>query len=88
MKKHRTFQDVSQTYGEVMREVLKDTTGSLREQIDAMVQTYYNGDYGKLISFKGQIAEVDGWGIGGGIQYEFSLTIEQLERLSLLKELK
>ncbi len=31
---------------------------------------------------------VEGWGKGGAIQYEFSLTVEQLEGLGLLKEIK
>ncbi|MCY1714745.1 hypothetical protein [Caproiciproducens galactitolivorans] len=36
----------------------------------------------------GEIAKVDGWGIGGGTQYEFPVKVEYLERLGLLKELK
>lgn len=30
----------------------------LREQIDAMVQTYYNGDYGKLISLRDKLQKL------------------------------
>lgn len=60
----------------------------LKTQIDAAVIKYYDGDYSNLISYKGEIAGIDGWGIGGGIQYEFSLTVDQLERLGLLKEIK
>ncbi len=60
----------------------------LKTQIDAAVTKYYDGDYSKLISYKGEIAEIKGWGTGGGIQYEFSLTVDQLEGLKLLKEIK
>ena len=60
----------------------------LKNQIDATVTKYYDGDYSKLLSYKGEVASVDGWGTGGGTQYEFSLTVEQLEKLGLLKEVK
>lgn len=60
----------------------------LKTQIDAAVTKYYDGDYNKLISYKGEIAGIEGWGNGGGIQYEFPLTVDQLERLGLLKEIK
>lgn len=60
----------------------------LKAQIYANVIIYYDGDHSKLISYKGEIAEIDGWGIGEGTQYEFSLTVDQLECLGLLKEIK
>ena len=44
------------------------------------------GDYSRLASYKGEAA-VEGWGKGGAIQYELSLTVEQLERLGLLREI-
>ena len=44
------------------------------------------GDYSRLASYKGEAA-VEGWGKGGAIQYELSLTVEQLERLGLLSEI-
>lgn len=59
----------------------------LKAQIDAMVTKYYDCDYSKLSVYKGTAAEVDGWGSGGAIQYEFPLTIEQLVNIGLLKEL-
>ena len=40
----------------------------------------------RLASYKGEAA-VEGWGKGGAIQYELSLTVEQLERLGLLREI-
>jgi len=41
----------------------------------------------RLASYKGEAAAVEGWGKGGAIQYELSLTVEQLERLGLLREI-
>lgn len=64
------------------------TDAKLKAQIEETVARYYEGDYGKLISYKGDAAAVDGWGEGGAVQYEFSLTVEQLEGLGLLKEIK
>ena len=60
----------------------------VKAQIEAAVKKYYKGDYSRLISYKGEAAFVEGWGTGGAIQYEFSLTVEQLEKLELLKEIK
>lgn len=60
----------------------------LKVKIDATVTAYYDGDYSKLVSYKGEAAAVEGWGKGGAIQYEFSLTVEQLEGLGLLREIK
>ena len=34
------------------------------------------------------MALVEGWGTGGATQYEFSLSVEQLEGIGLLKEIK
>lgn len=60
----------------------------LKAEIEKTVNAYYAGDYSKLLSYKGKAAAVDDWGTGGSIQYEFSLTVEQLERLGLLREIK
>ena len=60
----------------------------LKTEIEATVRKYYEGYYSRLVSYKGNAAAVEGWGKGGAIQYEFSLTVEQLERLGLLKEIK
>lgn len=35
----------------------------VKAQIDANVTKYYDGDYSKLISYKGGIAEIDGGGL-------------------------
>ena len=59
----------------------------LKAQVDAIVKKYYKGDYSRLASYKGEAAAVEGWGKGGAIQYELSLTVEQLERLGLLREI-
>ena len=53
----------------------------LKAQVEAIVKKYYKGDYSRLASYKGEAAAVEGWGKGGAIQYELSLTVEQLERL-------
>ena len=37
---------------------------------------------------RGEVALVEGWGTGGATQYEFSLSVEQLEGMGLLKEIK
>lgn len=60
----------------------------LKTEIEATVRKYYKGDYSRLVSYKGNAAAVEGWGKGGAVQYEFSLTVGQLERLGLLKEIK
>lgn len=60
----------------------------LKTQIDAAVTKYYDGDYSKLVSYKGEIAGIKGWGTEGGIQYEFPITVDQLEKLGLLREIK
>ena len=60
----------------------------LKDQINATVKKYYKGDYSRLVSYKGEAAAVEGWGSGGATPYEFSLSVEQLERIGLLKEIK
>ena len=60
----------------------------LKTKIDATVKAYYDGDYSKLVSYRGKAARIEGWGEGGAIQYEFSLSIEQLEAIGLIKEIK
>ena len=60
----------------------------LKVKIDATVTAYYDGDYSKLVSYKDEAATVEGWRKGGAKQYEFSLTVEQLEGLGLLREIK
>ena len=59
----------------------------LKAQVEAIVKKYYKGDYSRLASYKGEAAAGEGWGKGGAIQYELSLTVEQLERLGLLREI-
>ncbi len=59
---------------------------SLKKEINDLVDNYYSGDYSKITSFQGKIAAVNGWGSGGGIQYELGLSVEKLEKLGILKE--
>ncbi len=52
------------------------------------------GDFEKLIgndsivAYKGTVAPVKDWGEGGAIQYEFNVSLEELEKLGLIKEIK
>ena len=72
-----------------MEEYVKNCTDvKLKTQIEVTVKKYYKGDYSRLISYKGKAASVEGWGIGGATQYELSLSVEQLEGLGLLREIK
>ncbi len=64
------------------------TDVKLKTQIEASVKKYYKGDYSQLVSYKGKAALVEGWGTGGATQYEFSLSVEQLEGIGLLKKIK
>ena len=64
------------------------TNIKLKTQIEARVKKYYKGDYSRLISYRGKAASVDGWGTGGATQYELSLSVEQLEGIGQLKEIK
>ncbi len=63
------------------------TDTKMKAQIDAYVTKYYNGDYSKLNTYYGKIAKIEGWGSGGGFQYEFPMKIEWLIQLGLLKEI-
>lgn len=80
--------EVTGDFSKIEEYVSNCSDAKLKALVDAMVTKYYDDDYSKLISYQGEIAKVDGWGTGGGIQYEFPLTIDQLERLGLLKEIK
>lgn len=63
-----------------------DTT--LKNEIMDDIDYYYNGDFSKVVVNVGEIAKVDGGGIGEGIQYEFPIKVEYLVKLGLLKEIK
>jgi hypothetical protein len=56
-------------------------------EIEGAINYYFNCDYSKAVVYKGIIAGIKGWGSGGGLQYEFPLKIELLEKLGILKEL-
>ena len=57
-----------------------------------VVFEYHKGDYDKfyesLIVYRGDIAQIPGWGDGGGVQYEFPLSINILVSLGMLEEIK
>lgn len=72
-----------------IEEYVKNCTDvKLKTRLHASVKKYYKGDYSRLISYKGEVALVEGWGTGGATQYEISLSVEQLEGIGLLKEIK
>ena len=55
--------------------------------INNYVATYYNNNWDDLIGYRGQIASINEWGIGGGIQYNLPLPLEWLEALGVIKEI-
>ena len=61
---------------------------TLKDEINEYIDTYYEGDFSKLKVYQGEIAEVNGWGKGGGMQLEFTLKVEWLEKLGMLQEIK
>ncbi len=59
---------------------------NLKTEVDGAIDYYCNGNYDEAIPYQGEVAAVDGWGAGGGLQYEFPIKIEWLIKLGLLKE--
>ena len=80
--------EVTGDFTQIEEYVKNCTNDEMKAKIDATVTAYFDGDYSKLVSYKGQVAGIEGWGKGGAIQYEFPLTIEQFEGLGLLTEIK
>ena len=80
--------EVSGDFTKIKEYVEKCTDMKLKTEIETTVRKYYKGDYSRLVSYKGNAAAVEGWGKGGAVQYEFGLTVQQLEELGLLKEIK
>lgn len=67
---------------------IQELQAQYKKELQALYNTVkHKGDYSRLASYKGEAAAVEGWGKGGAIQYELSLTVEQLERLGLLREI-
>lgn len=54
--------------------------------IDHMVDQYYQGDIHNMVVYRGEVAPAFGHR-GGGIQYEFPLSIEILCKLGILQEI-
>ena len=79
--------EVTGDFSKLEEYVAKCNNPQLKLKIEAQVLRYYNGDYSKLVTHQGGIAE--GFGSsGGGIQYELPLPVGWLEELGLLKEVK
>lgn len=87
MSKYHQY-EVTGDFTKIEEYVKNCKNNQLNAKIDAAVTAYYDGDYSKLVSYKGKATGIEGWGKGGATQYELSLTIEQLEGLGLLKEIK
>lgn len=47
----------------------------------------YEGEYNRAIVHSGEIAGFDGWGVGGGIQYELPMPVDWFVELGLLEEM-
>jgi hypothetical protein len=60
---------------------------NLKNDIYEYIDAYYEGDFSKLLVYKGKIAGIKGWGIGGGVQYELPMKVEWLEALGILQEI-
>jgi hypothetical protein len=80
--------EVTGDFAKIEEYVKNCANSELKAKIDAAVTAYYDGDYSKLVSHRGKVAEIEGWGQGGATQYEFSLSIEVLVELGLLKEIR
>lgn len=66
--------------------VCRSTDTATADLIDQMVRNYYNGDIHNMVLYRGEVAPAFGYG-GGGIQYEFPLSIDILCKLGILREI-
>lgn len=57
------------------------------QKIQKYINLYYDKDYKNVVTYTGEIAGVEGWGSGGGIQDELPFYVEWLEALGLLREI-
>jgi len=64
------------------------TDKKLVQQINAYVRKNWKGNYAKITSYYGNIASVNGWGTGGGIQYQLPFSIDWLVSLGLVRLIK
>jgi len=59
----------------------------LKNKFLDIVETKYDGDFYKLLPWKGPAAPIEGWGVGGAEQWKFEPRIGELITLGLLEEL-
>ncbi|MGT2866988.1 glycohydrolase toxin TNT-related protein [Streptococcus fryi] len=59
---------------------------ALREKLYDDVAVYYGGDWNKVVAQSGDIAASFG-ATGGGIQWQMPFTVDELQRLGLVKEI-
>jgi 6-pyruvoyl-tetrahydropterin synthase len=62
--------------------------GEVKSKIIRDVEAYFDGNYKNVVAQKGIASEAFGKGNGGAIQYELPMSVETLEKLGLLKEIK
>lgn len=71
-----------------LEQYVKECSNStLKNDIYEYVDVYYEGDFSKMLIYQGEIAGINGWGKGGGIQYELPMKVEWLEKLGILQEI-
>jgi hypothetical protein len=58
----------------------------LKNQINAYMDIYYDGDFSIAMPYKGDIAPGFG-GVKGGMQYQMPLSVDALEKLGLLEKI-
>lgn len=62
--------------------------GKLKDAILKHISRWHNGDFQKIRWYRGKIAGIEGWGPGGGIQYQFPLPVDWLEKLGVIREIR
>ena len=60
---------------------------NLKNDIIEYVDTFYGGDFNKVVVYYGKIAPVNGWGTGGGLQFKMPMKVEWLIQLKLLQKI-
>ena len=88
---HKMNQPFKQFISGVLDLTIVKPDNTFKSDINNLVIRLYDGDYSSfyknLKSYKGEIAA--GFGSnGGGMQYELAISVEWLEKLGFLKEIK
>lgn len=59
----------------------------LYDRVQKVLAKTETGNYSELCPKRGEIAAVEGWGEGGGIQYQLFISVADLQKLGLIKEI-